>query len=187
MEAQPGSWCADSARVRTVKLAGASACEREIRVALNHSTDELGRYRGQGETGRRNEWRTECLTLIAKDAACKTGLWHGGQGGFGRGPAILCHLACGSSNGQGIFPSVWRRKCMRMSDSAAEARATLVSFGTVQNPNWAMSASRASRVRRDSRMSEAGYCGRCRPIAAGIRQTSVGRLQWSEVLHVGAG
>jgi hypothetical protein len=110
MEAQPGSWCADRARVRTVKLAGASACEREIRVALSHSTDELGRYRGQGETGRRNEWRTECLTLTAKDAACKTGLWHGGQGGFGRGPAILCHLACGSSNGQGISPSVWRRK-----------------------------------------------------------------------------
>jgi hypothetical protein len=43
--------------------------------------------------------------------SCKIGLWKrdGRPGGFVFGPAIFCHLACGSPNKDRIFPCVWRR------------------------------------------------------------------------------
>lgn len=48
------------------------------------------------------------------------------------GPAILCHLACRSSNGHHIFPCVWRRAACEC--RILHARRELVSFGTVRGP-----------------------------------------------------
>lgn len=60
------------------------------------------------------------------------GLWAEHPSGVARGPAILCHLACRSSNGHRIFPCVWRRAACEC--WILHARRELVSFGTVLRP-----------------------------------------------------
>lgn len=56
----------------------------------------------------KDEWRTACLMLTAKDAAARSNCVAWQPRGFEFGPAISCHLARRRPNGYCISLAVWR-------------------------------------------------------------------------------